>query len=562
MPSHSPSTPYSMPSPTTPTHLTSPEKPKETILQAMFRERDLRFPNANEEYAAMKAQVFEECQRIWDAEQQQKYTSRNKRANASNEFQPHQRQQQPEKKQVTPPRETTRVFARRGGISPKLRRPSSIGEMSPGFHGISSAPGSPAQNKFATGIAPLQMMETGKSFRAEVANMLPSGSPTFGRTLPPSPLSVEFNFPDGNKGVELSQKRKARPDTRQDMLTDDTSQQKTTSDVEIAPAAVTLDTYVAPQWLEEFRGVKRTRRGGRLQNELDHSRKTLSSLKEFIGVCERSTNPGERDRVYGILTELVHKAEFIPINEVMLVQTFILGDTGLCRIFKAPMCHFPWYLQADAFQLCLRWSLRIFDTDLLRGINRPNASATSYKLNRDWKKEHPTNARVFGDNTLVNGQWWPNQLCLVRDGAHGSAQGGIYGAKDKGAYSIVVSGKYKDNDQGYELFYMGTDGKDEIASENTNRLVESVRFKNPVRVIRSSKLGPENPYRPTHGYRYDGLYDVVGYQIVNPSNAVHRFHLVRRVGQDPLRYGDGMTNPVSRPTKREIAEYEKLKMNN
>jgi hypothetical protein len=48
--------------------------------------------------------------------------------------------------------------------------------------------------------------------------------------------------------------------------------------------------------------------------------------------------------------------------------------------------------------------------------------------------------RVFGHNGLSIGDWWPMQICALRDGAHGVKMGGIAGTADEGAISIVVSG--------------------------------------------------------------------------------------------------------------------------
>ena len=49
--------------------------------------------------------------------------------------------------------------------------------------------------------------------------------------------------------------------------------------------------------------------------------------------------------------------------------------------------------------------------------------------------------KVFGRNGLKIGDWWPLQLCALRDGAHGVKMGGIAGTETHGATSIVVSGK-------------------------------------------------------------------------------------------------------------------------
>lgn len=54
----------------------------------------------------------------------------------------------------------------------------------------------------------------------------------------------------------------------------------------------------------------------------------------------------------------------------------------------------------------------------------------------------------LNSNNLVNGQWRPHRLCLLRDGAHGEVEAGISDQTSQGAHSIVVSaGGYADDDQ-------------------------------------------------------------------------------------------------------------------
>ncbi|KAF2259540.1 hypothetical protein CC78DRAFT_475257 [Lojkania enalia] len=239
-------------------------------------------------------------------------------------------------------------------------------------------------------------------------------------------------------------------------------------------------------------------------------------------------------------------------------------DNGLTRIFapKQPTKNeFPWDLKADARQLYHRWYNEIFSVDLLRGIVLARAKNKADKRNADridpeWP--HRVSAKYYGHGDLVMGQWWPTQLCTMRDGAHGSAQGGISGDKGKGAYSIVLSGghNYSDEDSGEDIWYAGTEGKDFLPTENTLRMIESCDvIKEPVRVIRSHNLDKSNPYRPKGGFRYDGLYDVVAKEVLDEEKAMYRFRLIRRGGQDPIRYED---NATRRPTQNELAEYEKL----
>lgn len=232
-----------------------------------------------------------------------------------------------------------------------------------------------------------------------------------------------------------------------------------------------------------------------------------------------------------------------------------------------PGLEYPWDLRADAWQLYLRWYRQDFKPDLLRGIiTRKGKDRASDRIDPEWAKDTSKKipATFHGEGHLVLGQWWPTQLCAVRDGAHGTPQGGIWGSKGKGCYSIVLSGGgpgYKDRDEGDAIWYSGTDRKDSHShdpTENTQRLIESCdEFPGrPVRVLRSSQLSTSNSYRPKYGLRYDGLYTVVGYELVDKSKQEHIFKLVRCGNQNPIRCEN---NAARRPTMYEEEEFLKLK---
>ena len=105
------------------------------------------------------------------------------------------------------------------------------------------------------------------------------------------------------------------------------------------------------------------------------------------------------------------------INESILKDAKMLdNDRGLPQIMDNDI--FPSDIKADAEELYNKWSLKDFNIDLLRNIKR--GSKSSHIEDKDAKKP----ANIFGDNDLMCGQWWPTQLCTLRDGAHGSAQGG------------------------------------------------------------------------------------------------------------------------------------------
>jgi hypothetical protein len=295
--------------------------------------------------------------------------------------------------------------------------------------------------------------------------------------------------------------------------------------------------------------------------------KAIESLKNCIGRCEEVTqrmkfkHSSELAKLWEELRDHVHKAEIVlKIDKFIAKKSRILtAENGLPRIFKEDT-RFPSDVKADAYQLYLRWMREDFSLDLLRGIKTvKGANRGSDQLDAAYKKQHPTDARCYGDNGLVLGQWWPSQLCTLRDGAHGSSQGGIFGEKDKGTYSIVVSGGgaygYKDEDDGDTIVYSGTEGSNFTPTEATLHMVTSADLKNEIRVIRSHRLHHKSKYRPTVGLRYDGLYTIESFNIVDKEKQIHIFKLSRCPGQEPIR----CVGAASRPTKFEIEEYHKLK---
>ncbi|KAF1851363.1 uncharacterized protein K460DRAFT_254694, partial [Cucurbitaria berberidis CBS 394.84] len=286
----------------------------------------------------------------------------------------------------------------------------------------------------------------------------------------------------------------------------------------------------------------------------------LDALKDCITRCEAEKDPSRRKKLYDELRHHVHKAQTVlKVNQYIVRDTRILTlENGLCRIFRGD-AKFPSDLKADAFQLYSLWCHEVFEQDILRGIiTVKGRDRGADRLDQAYKSKHPASPKFYGEGDLVLGHWWPSQLCTVRDGAHGATQGGIFGEKDKGAYSIVLSGGggYHDHDDGDTIEYSGTEGKNGKASENTQHLIKSRDLQNEIRVIRSSQLVKTNRYRPKCGLRYDGLYKVTDYWLVNQEKQMYRFKLERCPGQDPIRCkGSG----AERPTSFEVEAYEDLK---
>ncbi|OAL01483.1 hypothetical protein IQ06DRAFT_248668 [Phaeosphaeriaceae sp. SRC1lsM3a] len=288
---------------------------------------------------------------------------------------------------------------------------------------------------------------------------------------------------------------------------------------------------------------------------------SLEALKNCIGRCEElsmQTSP-KLMQTFDELRNHVHKAEILlQVDKYIARKARILHEeNGLPRIFKED-ANFPEDLKADSYQLYLRWYREIFNQDVLRGIIVVKGqNRGSDRLDQTYKSKFPTSAKYYGDDGLVNGQCWPSQLCLVRDGVHGSSQGGIFGDKEKGAYSIVLSGGggYHDQDDGDFIVYSGTEGKDFTPTEATQQMILSTSIGNVIRVIRSCNLNAKNKYRPEIGFRYDGLYQIKSHELVDKEKQIYLFKLERCPDQQEIRW-DG---PMGRPTNFEIDAYKELK---
>ena len=202
-------------------------------------------------------------------------------------------------------------------------------------------------------------------------------------------------------------------------------------------------------------------------------------------------------------------------------------------------------------------------------------------LDKTWA--YYKSADYFGAGDLVNGQRWLNRAHMMRDGVHGASIAGIWGHSiEEGAQALVMGrhgqgngGFYADRDQGNEVWYIGTarpkkadrtgtvyadsdDDGDETKgpTAHTRMLMTSIETKNPVRLIRSDKLPHINKYKPAQGYRYDGLYQVMGSELLEEERQIYRFHLKRLEGQGPVRVNDMRT---FEDTTEEVARKQRSK---
>ncbi|KAL2364133.1 hypothetical protein RJZ56_002952 [Blastomyces dermatitidis] len=302
---------------------------------------------------------------------------------------------------------------------------------------------------------------------------------------------------------------------------------------------------------EPFRYISPKERG-RLQRSADDVLSLLTLFKRA------STAPeGERPAIFNGMRGRIQQLQFYDVSAALpsLLQKFMDYNTGLPAIVNSPDDAVPWDIKLDCEAILFRWQRGDFDPNLLRGIMTAERNRSARKLDPTYKFKR--DSIVVGDNHLRNGQWFPLQITTIRDGAHGEMEAGISGRNKVGAVSIILSsaGKgYPDVDQGDTIAYCGTHGKDGQISAGTNLLIESHANRTPIRVLRSSKLPKINPYRPVAGFRYDGLYEIHGVDVLDSQTMLHRFKLRRIAGQTPIRY----QGEERRPTVREVEEWRIL----
>ena len=290
----------------------------------------------------------------------------------------------------------------------------------------------------------------------------------------------------------------------------------------------------------------------------------MQRISTLIRIAKRTASEGDdmSDTFFNIRQRLHQTSFFDFISSAIITQSKILDDTVLPAIMHNQIkgVDFPFDIRADATALYDKWVSGNYDPHLLRGLTskkRENDQDKVYRTHRlDNAYMFRRTCNVSGYNSLVNGQWWPLQICALRDGAHGEMEAGIHGQTNVGAYSIVLSGSgYHNVDCGEDIKYCGTSGSKDSPTANTKLMIKSHESQLPIRVLRSSGLPMANRYRPTKGLRFDGLYTIDSFEILDADTAMYRFKLSRSEDQDPIRY----EGPGVRPHEVELEELGKVK---
>ncbi len=118
----------------------------------------------------------------------------------------------------------------------------------------------------------------------------------------------------------------------------------------------------------------------------------------------------------------------------------------------------------------------------------------------------------------------------------------------------MSGGGYANVDEGESVKYCGTQGAENTPSASTKLMLEAHETQQSVRLLRSASQPASNAYRPAYGLRYDGLYRITSYEILDGKTAMYRFSMVRLGGQASIRYsGEGMI-----PSNAQILEFKKI----
>ncbi|OQO01882.1 hypothetical protein B0A48_12355 [Cryoendolithus antarcticus] len=376
------------------------------------------------------------------------------------------------------------------------------------------------------------------------------GRPPVRQESPARKSSASNTFSDDRRQGMLSEKIRKRTSVASRPVTQAAASSSTAG----RSSVVAGSSRSPPKWYLDL-GSKTNKR----DPILSQAEASLSRLKTKITACK---DTGPNQALFDDIRMLLHEVAFHYVDGNLLRAKRILhNDDGLPQLFDASFSVgivWPFDIKSDAEELYNKWSEQIFEVNLYRGIRQgatdiiDKLEASKYKL---------MDPKVHGNGKLLNGQWWPTQLCTVVAGAHGASIAGITGDAVNGAYSVVMSGgldpsgvPYPNIDNGDTVQYCGTDAmkNDGQPSGETRQMIINSHNGQPVRLIRSSKLGGE--HAPEKGYRYDGLYSVTTVEQMDPADSQrqrHRFTLVRVAGQDPIR----STEPERRPTQREIAAY-------
>lgn len=194
-----------------------------------------------------------------------------------------------------------------------------------------------------------------------------------------------------------------------------------------------------PEWYERAKKPKQP--GAELRKTWDR----LRNLSVLITKCQQVQSKTEQRENWRILYQEIDNLRFTDVKPYGLKKAKIFDtEHGLPQLYDKRFskgAQYPFYIVSDAKSLHKKWLAGILDgSNMFRGIKGMIKTRENNGMGQSIDEAFKLEWKFFGDGHLVSGDWFANQLCAVRDGAHGSPQGGISGLKELGATSISLSG--------------------------------------------------------------------------------------------------------------------------
>ena len=225
-----------------------------------------------------------------------------------------------------------------------------------------------------------------------------------------------------------------------------TSSRHSTPNSSSVQASIDFESGIIPEW---YTKAKQPQKPGADDRRTWDKLKDLGKLISAIQEEPPKKRAGNMQKLYEELDTL----RFTDVTPWGLKRAKLFEpEHGLPQIYDSRYSKggvYPYYIVSDAKGLHKRWLAKILDgSNMFRGIkNLVREKDKSHGQGQSIDEEYKIDWHYHGEGHLVNGDWFANQLCAVRDGAHGSPQGGISGMAGKGAASISLSGDmYKETD--------------------------------------------------------------------------------------------------------------------
>lgn len=163
---------------------------------------------------------------------------------------------------------------------------------------------------------------------------------------------------------------------------------------------------------------------------------TIKYINQLTINCTKAAKTGEdMTKSFDAVSQELQQLPFLDcLSGVLLNDSGLLGPNGtLTNIFKNTVngVFFPWHIRADAEMLYRKWQSGKIDPHLLWGITtkvgkKGGRNFRVHSFDRDIG-DRKISCNYSGDGQLVNGQWFPFQICANRDGCHGEIEAGIHG---------------------------------------------------------------------------------------------------------------------------------------